>query len=209
VIRRLLLSSIAVVLAGCSAFGNDQFQCPANVEGATCMSAREVYSATHVSDRVAPNYKDGKRISQADGAAAAASSEYVGSDYQSSGTTAGAGVAPAVVDKYRPPLPEVDVPLPVRVPAKVMRIRIFPWEDNARDLNAGSVVFTEVEGRTWTLGEEQTSRVQPNVINPLAPPRGSLSSTSSMYQAPLAAPPAAATKKEVAPGQSQTPAPGK
>ncbi len=197
-LRRRFSIVTVVVLGGCSAFGNDTFHCPANVDGATCMSAREVYGATHVADRVSPNYKDGKPIGPH---AAVTQSQASGrglADYQTAAQASSDSPTPAVVDKYRPPLPEVDVPLPVRVPAKVMRIRIFPWEDNARDLNAGSVVFTEVEGRTWTLGEEQTSRVQANVIDPLSVPKAS---TGTTYQTPLLAPPTARRDSKAPPAQ--------
>lgn len=184
-IARLLALLSVVVLAGCSAFGGETFQCPAQMDGSTCMSAREVYGQTHVADRVAPNYKDGKPIKPTHDPSA-------GAALRADGATGmdARGVSVAARDDYRPPLPEVDMPLPVRVPAKVMRIRIFPWEDSARDLNAGSVVFTEVEGRMWTLGEDQVSRVQANVTNPLAPPKGAAQSTSSAttYQSPLSAP---------------------
>ena len=201
-ISRILFFASFAFLGGCSVFGDNKFQCPANLDGATCMSAREIYSATHVSDRVAPNYKDGKPIAPPSGQPGSASGGYATPEYLGSSDDSRASAGG--VDKYRPPLPEVDLPLPVRVPAKVMRIRIFPWEDNARDLNAGSVVFTEVEGRTWTLGEEQTSRVQANVINPLAPPRGSQSS-SSTYQSPLSAPPPSAGKSDDRTTRSQPP----
>jgi conjugal transfer pilus assembly protein TraV len=155
-IKFLILPVAAAVLAGCSAFGGkDKFDCPNTEVGATCISARQVYEATHVSDRVQPGFKDGKPI------------EPKGDD------TSPQALRLAALDgnggvTYRPPLPEVDTPLPVRMPAKIMRIRVFPWEDNGRDLNTGGYVYTEIEGRSWTIGEEQVSRVQGNVISPLA-----------------------------------------
>ena len=168
--------SIALALGGCSVWGGKTFQCPAgNVDGATCMSARQVYEATHVTDRVAPNFKDGKPIDP---------SEQVQSP---TGTAvAAATAAQNLLNTYLPPLPDADSPLPVRTPAKVMRIRIFPWEDNQRDLNTGGFVFTEVEGRAWTLGDDQVSRVQPNVVTPLAMPKGS--GQASQFSSPLALP---------------------
>lgn len=173
--------SLAFLATGCSVWGGNSFQCPAsNMEGATCMSARQVYEATHVSDRVAPNFKDGKPIAPNDRRDA--------SNEDGSPSTATAAASPAaqnILNTYLPPLPDADSPLPVRTPAKVMRIRIFPWEDNQRDLNTGGFVFTEVEGRQWTLGDDQVSRVQANVITPLAMPKGSRPSASN---SPLALP---------------------
>lgn len=41
---------------------------------------------------------------------------------------------------------------PFRVPAKVMRIFIAPWEDEQGDLHMGGYVFSEVEPRKWSVG---------------------------------------------------------
>lgn len=190
-IIRLLPVAYLALLIGCSSLGSDKFQCPAQTGGSTCMSARQVYSATHVADRVAPNYKDGKPI-----------------EPSSSGTPAQAAAAEArpasqsAAPEYRPPLPEVDAPLPVRVPAKIMRVRIFPWEDSLRDLNAGSFVFTEIEGRTWTLGEEQVARVQGNVVQPLAAPRSAaVNQGPSTFVTPLSSP---SSVRSVAPSPPQS-----
>lgn len=176
-----ILSLVSVaVLAGCSGYGGkDHFECPNMNEGAACMSARQIYSQTHVSDKVQPGYKDGKKIEkQGDEAVQVASNG---------------------LNAYRPPLPEVDVPLPIRTPPKVMRIRVFPWEDNSRDLNTGGYVYTEVEGRQWTIGEEQVSRIQANVITPLAMPTRSAANLSQ-NGSPLAMP---TSQSSLIPAQSQ------
>lgn len=188
-LRFITSASLVALLTGCSVWGGNTFQCPAtNVDGATCMSARQVYEATHTTDRVAPNFKDGKPIEPADRQAAAS-------------TTMVAAASPGtqnVLNTYLPPLPDADAPLPVRTPAKVMRIRIFPWEDSQRDLNTGGFVFTEVEGRQWTLGDDQVSRVQANVITPLAMPKGARPPSST---SPLAMP-APGGRPAVPPSQS-------
>lgn len=41
---------------------------------------------------------------------------------------------------------------PFRVPAKVMRIFISPWEDEQGDLHMGGYVFSEVAARKWSVG---------------------------------------------------------
>ena len=152
----------SAIVGGCGSFNSEQFQCPATEEGATCMSARQIYGATHVADRVAPNYRDGKPITdkQATHAIGSGDAELQPADANPKIQQRALVASPQQSDSYRPPVPDVDTPLPVRSPPQILRIRIFPWEDNARDLNAGTVVFTEVEGRTWTLGEEQVARVQ-------------------------------------------------
>ena len=43
-------------------------------------------------------------------------------------------------------------PLALRVPARVMRIWIAPWEDSRGDLHAPGYRYTEIEPRRWTLG---------------------------------------------------------
>jgi conjugal transfer pilus assembly protein TraV len=175
-IKTAISLSFVIALAGCSVWGGNTFQCPGNsVDGATCMSARQLYEATHVTDNVAPNFRDGKPIDPSE------------KQMSAQGTTAVANAGTqSLLNTYLPPLPDADSPLPVRTPAKVMRIRIFPWEDNQRDLNTGGFVFTEVEGRAWTLGDDQVSRVQPNVITPLAMPKGAVQ--QSQFTSPLTMP---------------------
>jgi hypothetical protein len=55
-------------------------------------------------------------------------------------------VSPGVVPSY----PED--PLARRLPAKVMRIWIAPWEDSRGDLHAPGYLYTEIEPRRWTIG---------------------------------------------------------
>ena len=43
-------------------------------------------------------------------------------------------------------------PLAKRLPAKVMRIWIAPWEDSRGDLHAPGYLYTEIEPRRWTIG---------------------------------------------------------
>ena len=51
-----------------------------------------------------------------------------------------------------PVLPRPEGPVPIRVPAQVMRIWIAPWEDTRGVLHAPGYVYTEIEPRRWTLG---------------------------------------------------------
>jgi hypothetical protein len=50
------------------------------------------------------------------------------------------------------PLPQPEDPSSLRVPARVMRIWIAPWEDGRGDLHAPGYLYTEIESRRWTLG---------------------------------------------------------
>ena len=49
-------------------------------------------------------------------------------------------------------LPRPEDPAALRVPARVMRIWIAPWEDSRGDLHAPGYLYTEIEPRRWALG---------------------------------------------------------
>jgi hypothetical protein len=51
-----------------------------------------------------------------------------------------------------PVLPRPEGPVPLRLPAQVMRVWIAPWEDSRGDLHAPGYLYTEIEPRRWTLG---------------------------------------------------------
>ena len=67
-------------------------------------------------------------------------------DKQSAVTAGARVVSPGTVPAY----PED--PLARRLPAKVMRIWIAPWEDSRGDLHAPGYLYTEIEPRRWTIG---------------------------------------------------------
>ena len=51
-----------------------------------------------------------------------------------------------------PALGRAEDPAALRVPARVMRIWIAPWEDSRGDLHAPGYLYTEIEPRRWALG---------------------------------------------------------
>ena len=51
-----------------------------------------------------------------------------------------------------PVLPRPEGPVPLRLPAQVMRVWIAPWEDSRGDLHAPGYLYTEIEPRRWSLG---------------------------------------------------------
>lgn len=63
-------------------------------------------------------------------------------------------------------LPRSTDPLPLRLPAQIMRIWLAPWEDDHGDLHATGYVFTEIAPRTWTLAEGPAPISHP-VLKPL------------------------------------------
>lgn len=56
-----------------------------------------------------------------------------------------------------PVLPRPEGPVPIRLPAQVLRVWIAPWEDGHGDLHAPGYVYTEVVPRRWSLGEPAAS----------------------------------------------------
>ncbi|HOL44404.1 MAG TPA: type IV conjugative transfer system lipoprotein TraV [Methanothrix sp.] len=63
---------------------------------------------------------------------------------------------------------KLDVPMPLRLPPRVVRIWIAPWEDSDGDLHQPEYIFTEISNKhgRWIFGERQTIGVQPQ-LHPL------------------------------------------
>lgn len=146
----LLATCSAILLSACNALGTSEtYQCPrGEMEGAHCMSAKEVYQATHGSDTVYGQPGSGKEKAGTPGEPQA--------------------VQASVIKSASPfPVPSADHPLPVRNPATILRGWIAPYEDASHDLIAGNYFYSEVRARTWTLGEEEISLVNGQVLKPL------------------------------------------
>jgi hypothetical protein len=60
-------------------------------------------------------------------------------------------------------LPRPEDPAALRVPARVMRIWIAPWEDSRGDLHAPGYLYTEIEPRRWALDarDDHTPVIRP------------------------------------------------
>lgn len=135
--------SCVLGLAGCSSVlsvGSETYSCSGLPVGVRCMSAKDVYAATENADHLAPT----DRKVQAAQPATRQSLAKIGPE----------------------PVPSIEKIIPIRTPAKVMRTRIFPWEDEANILHAREYLFTEIEERKWTVGAETISGVR-GVGNPL------------------------------------------
>lgn len=141
-------------LTACTTVGEKEFACPGRPPGVRCMSATEVYAATHTSDRVAPT-----------------AAKPMGDDPRKTGrgrrerhsdsAQPSKGLVPAEPSKevreidmlHAGLVPATDKPIPIRTPAQVMRVWFAPWEDSRGALHAGGYAFIEVASRRWTLGE--------------------------------------------------------
>ncbi|HFQ5158103.1 TPA: TraV family lipoprotein [Vibrio vulnificus] len=143
----LLLAFGSTLLSGCSSldFGSSKYGCSGMPDGVRCLSAREVYELT--SNGAAPKTIDAvaTRIGSLSG-------------YSQSDLETGLLSYPA--------LPKTQQSAPIRIPSRVMRIWIAPWEDDRGDLNLVSYVFTEIEPRRWDIGVSVPRTVSP-VLRPL------------------------------------------
>jgi conjugal transfer pilus assembly protein TraV len=133
-------------LGACSANPKVKYQCQAT-GGVACMSMSELYEATSHADRVVSRdqAKGQRRGGQRDSAIEV-----------SGGALQFAAPAPAI---------HLDSQIPIRTPAKVMRIWIAPWVDDAGDLHLAGHLFTEIQGRRWAVGDNTANTVP--VFTPL------------------------------------------
>lgn len=159
-----LLFTLLLGVASCSTVGEKDFACPGRPPGVRCMSATEVYGATHDTDQVAPTSDkalggDATRSPSRDEKQRPAKGRAPAQKQRTQ-----QGDPPAIEQPSDPLLlrtqalaPLVDKPIPIRTPAQVMRAWIAPWEDARGVLHAGGYAFIEVESRRWTFGETQTT----------------------------------------------------
>lgn len=164
------LLTVLSTLPGCAVLSseNSKFACPASTEGVRCYSAKQVYGMTNNSSSVKAMSPDdmAKNLNGASSPAPQKAASNTDVDHEEQDDEV-QGVI----------LPEADKPLPVRMNAKVIRVKVFPYEDEKGVFHAGDYLFTEVEGRKWTLTPEQTSKSYAingsKVISPLqAMPQG-------------------------------------
>lgn len=153
-IKNIIAISAAVILmSGCTSMlniGSSEYGCKGMPEGVSCMSAKDVYSATENE-----NYKTTLKAEQL---AAQEGKAEPNSEPQTRVLYAeGADNAPIPARARNP--------LPIRTQAVVMRIAIDPWEDENGDLHVPGFIYTEIEPRRWEIGARQSSRI--NTLRPL------------------------------------------
>ncbi|SER87932.1 conjugal transfer pilus assembly protein TraV [Azotobacter beijerinckii] len=158
-IQKKIFTLLALVgaITGCSSLkiGEEEYSCKGMPEGATCMSAREVYAATD-----GGAYKTQLRQEQDKG------STKKGKDKKKEGKEGEPETRVLFAEGAdNTPLPmRVRSPLPIRSQAVVMRIAVDPWEDDNGDLYVPGFVYTEIEPRRWEIGTRN-----PQVIPSLRP----------------------------------------
>lgn len=164
-VRNLVIVAGLSALSGCASLGvgDSEFSCSGLPDTQNCMSAREVYEATanggSIYDRDYSQAHAGHdhkvKTSGTGGSSTFMSKEerlsggYVGDTKVSqNGSTQIEEVVRRVEDRYVAPRTP-NKPVPIRTPAKVMRVWIAPWEDKNENLKVSSYVFTEIEKRKW------------------------------------------------------------
>jgi conjugal transfer pilus assembly protein TraV len=147
-LKLILPTALLIVLSGCASLGASDYSCKGRPGKPLCRSTTEVYARTHKSDQLV-------KLDRQKGEA------LEGEEMESS--------APAPIpNPVSSPAPQIPVedPLPIRTPARVMRIWIAPWEDEEGDLIASGYVYTEIEPRRWQVGIQNSSESQ-RVVEPL------------------------------------------
>ncbi|NEV64492.1 TraV family lipoprotein [Thiorhodococcus minor] len=175
----LLLLGGSLLTSGCGslAIGEKRFGCKGHPSDPLCLPASRVYDLTNATDALqppdwerAPDRESSGELPRRPILAAAkrsrASSGFFGED-EDLFTVAASPVEGPHDDGPRPNEPPLDAPsmvaeddlllprsrdpIPLRVPAQVMRLWLAPWEDENADLHASGYVFTEIAPRTWSL----------------------------------------------------------
>ena len=163
----LLCLPLLLGLAACGAVpGTSTYSCGLP-EGVTCTSARNVYQLTNSGLPVTamPGQPTALKASAAASAGAAAPIAAPGP----SPATAPALPGQSPSDGWqtialRPEDAGAAAVLPLRTPAKVLRVWIAPWEDDAGRLHVPGYTYAEIEPRRWSIGGSETSaaaRLQP------------------------------------------------
>lgn len=139
-IKKIILAIVVATLtSGCTSImglGSDEYACKGMPNGVTCMSAKDVYSATEGDD-----YKTQLK------------KEQEGGESGSKPSTGGSTRVLIAEGSDNAPMPmRARNPLPIRSQAVVMRIAIDPWEDEKGDLYVPGFIYTEVEARRWEIG---------------------------------------------------------
>lgn len=157
--KRAVLIAVIALLSACASNPKPACGVPG---GTTCMSAKEVYFATENTDRVTgygAAYGN-KRTKTETHPHTPPSTGTMGVMLEGQSLTlTDAGPAPIY------PTEDSPAAVPVRAPAKVMRIWIAPFEDDAGDLVVAGHVFTEIQARRWTVGKHSPSKM--SVLLPL------------------------------------------
>lgn len=173
----IMLTTLASMMSGCGSLGvgEEEFACPGRPSGVRCASATEIYAATENSDSVnatslealgddpvaaEESIRDNSEDEDTDDGGLF--DEDPDDDFFTEGKDSSADVKKPTkgkvkVSKTYSVVPEIERPLPIRTPARVMRVWVAPWEDKRGVLHVSGYHFIEIESRRWNIGEESIS----------------------------------------------------
>ncbi|MGM8936625.1 type IV conjugative transfer system lipoprotein TraV [Pseudomonas neustonica] len=141
--KNIITISALLALTGCTSMlniGSPEYGCSGMPEGVTCVSARDVYTATETDAYKTQLMREQEGHAEGAGNAADASAE------------AGTRVLYREPGDNAPMPVRAQNPLPIRTQAVVMRIAVDPWEDKNGDLYVPGYIYTEIEPRRWEVG---------------------------------------------------------
>jgi len=150
-----------LLLSGCASWGHPDYGCSGLPDGITCIGTRDLYDATNGGE--VPSTNSGK---QPDNRAEQEDQDDVHPAHPAE--TAQPPATDPVIDTFVTPyLP--DRPVPVRTPARVMRIWVSTWEDvKSGALIAPGYIYTEIEPRKWVIGHpERAANAYGRIFKPL------------------------------------------
>ena len=155
-------------LAACGAVpGTSTYSCGLP-EGVTCTSARNVYQLTNSGLPVTAMPGEPTALEAAAAASTGTATPAAAAATSPAATAARPGSSPSdsgwQAIALRPEDAGAARVLPLRTPAKVLRVWIAPWEDDAGRLHVPGYTYAEIEPRRWSIGGSETSaaaRLQP------------------------------------------------
>lgn len=151
-LRIIIAIGFISFLSGCTSMlniGEAEYSCAGMPEGVTCVSARDVYSATESN-----NYETQLKREQNAAAVDKRSGKRSASEKEDDSTESARVLYREAGDNAPTPA-RAQNPLPIRTQAVVMRIAVDPWEDDNGDLYIPGYIYTEVEARRWEIGARQ------------------------------------------------------
>jgi len=169
--KQLGVLAMCAIMTGCAAtIGSPEFSCKGYSEaGYSCKSAREVFELTNdtagpVTDldyreeaarNTTPQPRSGSQI-------APGHPKYGQPGHQNVNAGSNQTVAQEVVirpNNVRVQTPNVLTgPTPIRTQAKVMRVWVNSYEDNAGALHSPQLVYNEIVERKWQFGNQAKDR---------------------------------------------------
>lgn len=171
-------ASAIALLTGCATTGYQQDFACAPLDGVTCASVEEVYEASANGETPKANYRyEGNKVVAVDEDVDRFASDNLA--MVKSGDSI--EIEPMVSSASQPAIPQaqpaddfvtvsLDKPVPIRTPAKVMRIWVAPYQTTDGSLVASGYVFSEIEPRRWSLGDAVAAGSSSPVFQPLDVP---------------------------------------